>query len=345
MLSILPRYVPEQLGGGPTAVGLAVGAPALTGLLARPAGGRLADRLGPLLPLVMGAGVMAAGALPAAGSATLGGLLISRLAVGAGEGLMMSAGVLWLLRLAGPRRRGRALGHIGLANYGGLALGPLLATALGGAAHAATVLWVSAALPLLGGAAAVAVHRSGPRIAGAVPAGSAATRPSTRALLRRTAPAGAGLLLVNVGYVSVLSFGAAVARGRGTGLGTFVVPVFAVAIIATRTLGAWIPDRLGGGRTVVAFAGAEAVGLVVFAAASAAPVALAALLTLSVGSRWPCRGWACWRSPAWRRRIRVPPPACSSPGLTPASVSAVPVSVRRHRLPEPGVGSTSPRRR
>jgi predicted MFS family arabinose efflux permease len=283
VLSILPRYVPEQLGGGPTAVGLAVGAPALTGLVARPGGGRLADRLGPLVPLVVGAGVMAAGALPAAGSATLGALLISRLAVGAGEGLMMSAGVLWLLRLAGPRRRGRALGHIGLANYGGLALGPLLATALGGAAHAATVLWVSAALPLLGGAAAVAVDRAGPRMGGAVPAGSVATRPSTRALLRRTAPAGVGLLLVNVGYVSVLSFGAAVARGRGTGLGTFVVPVFAVAIIATRTLGAWIPDRLGGGRTVVAFAGAEAVGLVVFAVASAAPVALAALLTLSVG--------------------------------------------------------------
>lgn len=50
VLSILPRYVPDQLGGGPTAVGLAVGAPALTRLLARALGGRLADRLGARSP-------------------------------------------------------------------------------------------------------------------------------------------------------------------------------------------------------------------------------------------------------------------------------------------------------
>jgi len=279
VLSILPRYVPDQLGAGPTAVGLAVGAPALTGLLARPVGGRLADRLGPLIPLLTGAAVMAAGAVPAALSSTLAALILSRLAVGAGEGMMMSAGVLWLLRLAGPERRGRALGHIGLANYGGLALGPLLATALGGATQAATVLWVAAVLPLLGGAAAILAHRAGGAVAGDRPAGSA----STAALLRGIAPAGIGLLAVNVGYVSMLSFGAAVAHGHGTDLGTFVVPVFAVAVILARTLGGGTPDRLGGRRTVVAFAGAEAAGLLVYANASATPVALAALLGMSVG--------------------------------------------------------------
>src|SRR5947209_19759669 len=90
VLSILPRNVPERLGGGATALGFAVGAPALTGLLARPIGGRLADRLGALRPLVAGAGVMVFGAVPAALSASLGALLASRLIVGAGEGVMMS---------------------------------------------------------------------------------------------------------------------------------------------------------------------------------------------------------------------------------------------------------------
>ncbi len=102
VIGILPRYVPDRLGAGPTAVGLAIGTPALTGLLARPFGGRLADRLGSRTPLLVGALVMAFGAVPAAVSATLGALLASRLAVGAGEGVMMSAAVLWLLRLAGP---------------------------------------------------------------------------------------------------------------------------------------------------------------------------------------------------------------------------------------------------
>jgi Major Facilitator Superfamily len=187
--------------------------------------------------------------------------------------------VLWLLRLAGPERRGRALGHIGLANYGGLALGPLLATAAGGATDAATVLWMAVALPLLGGGAAILAHRAGGAETGERPAGSA----STLALLRRTAPAGIGLLAVNVGYVSVLSFGAAVARGQGTGLGTLVVPLFALAVIASRTLAAGVPDRLGGRRTVLAFAGAEAAGLLVYANVSPPPVAVAALLALSVG--------------------------------------------------------------
>src|SRR4051812_35911091 len=71
VLSIAPREVIDHLGGGATEAGLAVGAPALTGLLSRPLGGRLADRVKPRL-----------------------------------------------LRLAGPGRRGRVLGHIGLANYG-----------------------------------------------------------------------------------------------------------------------------------------------------------------------------------------------------------------------------------
>ena len=62
---------------------------------------------------------------------------------------MMAAAVLWLLRLSGPTRRGRALGHIGLANYGGLAIGPLLADLAHGFE---SVLLLAAALPLLAAA-------------------------------------------------------------------------------------------------------------------------------------------------------------------------------------------------
>jgi len=138
VVAILPSYVPERLGGGPAMVGLAVGAPALAAFVGRPLGGRVADSRGSLRPLLAGAGTMAAGALPAALSATEVGLLLSRLIAGLGEGVMMGAAVSWLLRLAGPQRRGRAVGHIGLANYGGLALGPLLAAALGGVHASAT---------------------------------------------------------------------------------------------------------------------------------------------------------------------------------------------------------------
>ena len=130
VLGILPGYV-HALGGGAVLVGLAVGAPALTGAAGRPLGGRLADRLGPARIMIAGAVVMTVGTIPAFVH-SLGVLILSRLVVGAGEASMMAAAVLWLLRLAGPERRGRAMGHIGLANYAGLTIGPPLSQALSG---------------------------------------------------------------------------------------------------------------------------------------------------------------------------------------------------------------------
>lgn len=279
VVAILPSYVPQTLGGGSTAVGLCVGAPALTGVLARPFGGRLADRIGPRRVLIAGAVVMAVATLPSVASSTLGALVASRLAVGLGEGVMMSAGVLWLLRLVGPERRGRALGHIGLANFGGLTLGPLVAAVAGGAGHGHYVVAVAVVLPLLGAAAAAVVS---------APARDASDeregdRVSAAGLRRQTARAGLGLLLVNVGYVSVLSFGAAVSRQHSLGLDQVIVPLFAGVVLVSRTVGGAVPDRLGGRRTALVFAGTEAAGLLVFALARSPALGAPALVVLSVG--------------------------------------------------------------
>src|SRR4051812_38634502 len=140
VLRILPDLVDDK-----AVLGLAVGAPAVTALLTRPAGGRLADHAGPRRVLLAGAAVMAAGMAPVLVSDATGPLVASRLLAGAGEGAMMAAAVLWLLRLAGDERRGRALGHIGLANYAGLAAGPLPACAPGADARVSAA---AAALPL-----------------------------------------------------------------------------------------------------------------------------------------------------------------------------------------------------
>src|SRR4051794_41632517 len=78
---------------------------------------------------------MAAGVAPALASHAPGALVGSRLVVGAGEGAMMAAAVLWLLRLAGPERRGRALGHIGLAHYARPALWAPFAPGRGAPPH------------------------------------------------------------------------------------------------------------------------------------------------------------------------------------------------------------------
>ena len=285
VLGILPDYV-HSLGGGAVLVGLAVGAPALTGAAGRPLGGRLADRVGPPRIMIAGALVMSAGTLPAFVH-SLPVLIASRLVVGAGEASMMAAAVLWLLRLAGPERRGRAMGHVGLANYAGLTVGPLLSQALSGQAHTARVWLTAAVLPLIAAVFAAVLGRNPDRgiapdtpVADERPDESAEAKLST---LRATFRPGLGLMLVNFGYVAVLSFGAAAAAEQGTGIGSLVIPVFGAGVIASRTILAGIPDRFGAPRTLLAAVALESAGLAGMAAATSSPVALVALLVMALG--------------------------------------------------------------
>jgi MFS family permease len=283
VLGILPGYV-HSLGGGAVLVGLAVGAPALTGAVGRPLGGRLADRVGPARIMVIGALVMAVGTLPAFVHAT-GVLILSRLLVGAGEASMMAAAVLWLLRLAGPERRGRAMGHIGLANYAGLTVGPPLSQLLSGDAHPSRV-WIAAAiLPLLSaGCAAVVARTPEARAEHARDHEEAEANGGEEiSAWRVTIRPGLGLMLVNFGYVGLLSFGAAAATEQGSGIADLVIPVFGVGVIASRTVLAGVPDRFGAARTLSVAVLLESAGLAGLAAAGSAPLALVALVCMSLG--------------------------------------------------------------
>jgi MFS family permease len=267
VLRILPRHVGHDLGGSAAAVGFAVGAPALTAIATRPLGGRWADRIGPRPLVVGGALVMSVGVLPAFSAGVLA-LDASRLLVGAGEGAMMAATALWLLRLSGLEHRGRALGHIGLANYTGLALGPLLATALRTDADAVFV--AALVLPLLGAAATLTLP--------VAPAPeSRETRGGGPSILRATLRPGVGLMLVNIGYVAVIAFGADV------GHTSVVVPVFALVVVGVRLLGAGLPDHLGPANALRACVVAEGAGLLILAVSGNASLALLATALLAAG--------------------------------------------------------------
>lgn len=276
VLRAVPTYVPHSLGGGAFEIGLAVGAPSITGAILRPLGGRWADRHGSRPMVLIGAVVMTAGVAPAL-ITSYSALLVSRLLIGGAEAVMMSATVVWLLRLAGPEHRGRSLGHIGLANYAGLTLGPLLVS-LFDADHHVGRLWVMAAvLPLLG-AGAVLLSGSVP-----LPTVERHEQQSTWRMVVHTGRSGVGLLLVNIGYVAVLSFGATVVVTHGVAVGAAIVPVFAAGVMVSRVALGSLPDRLGAPLVLAVAAAVEGAGLCVFATAGTTVGVIVSLVVLSIG--------------------------------------------------------------
>lgn len=188
------------------------------------------------------------------------------------------------------------MGHIGLANYAGLTVGPPLSQALVGQFHPARV-WIAAAiLPLLAAALAFVMARGKDKAAhaiahddedaeraGAERAGGEQRGATAPSAFRATFRPGLGLMLVNFGYVAILSFGAAAATEQKSGIAAFVIPVFGAGVIASRTILAGIPDRLGPARTLSAAVTLEAAGLVGLAVATDVPAALAALVLMAVG--------------------------------------------------------------
>jgi MFS family permease len=272
IVRVVPDYVGGTLGASSFAVGFAIGAPALTAVVTRPLGGGAADRRGTRLIVSVGAAAMAAGSTLMFVE-RLTPFVVSRLLVGAGEGAMMSATVLWLLRLSGPERRGRALGHVGLANYAGLTLGPLLADALGGSDHPARIFALAGVLPLL---PLLVLGRTG---TGDVPQQQSEASASRRELAALVLGPGVGLLLVNVGYAALLAFGAAAV----THATVVVLPLYALTVILVRTFAAGVPDRLGGRRTLSLSAPTAAAGLLLVSAAPTTVVALAGVFVLGLG--------------------------------------------------------------
>src|SRR3954470_11527192 len=222
VLPWLPGYVHGSLGAGSVAVGLVVGAPAISAVGTRPAGGRAADRLGPRGVVVAGAAVMSSGAMLGLAHPGLARLVAARLVVGAGGGAMMGAAVAWLLRLSRPDRRGRALGHIGLANYLGLTLGPLLGEVL----PRGDALWLAAAAaPALAAAAALLLRALPPTESGG---------PRPPLIAREALRPGAGLALTNVGYAAVISFAGLALASRHLGVGAHIVAVYAGTVALLR---------------------------------------------------------------------------------------------------------------
>lgn len=275
-LPVLPGFVRGPLHGSDLAVGVVVGAFAVTAVVFRPLAGRQADHRGRRIVLVAGALAMSLGGALYLLSSSVPALVGARLVVGIGEGAVYTAGATWAVDLAADDRQGLALGLFGLSVWGGLSLGPLAGELL--RAHFGyDAVWIlTAALPLAGAITAARLPEP-PRSA---PAGG----PGPLAFVPRAARRpGLALALANFGYAALAGFVVLHLHARGIGGGATVFTAFAVAVFASRLILSRVPDRAGARRTATVAGLLEAAGLLVIALAGSLVVALIGAVVVGVG--------------------------------------------------------------
>ena len=245
VLPVLPRYVHGPIGAGDLAVGIVIGAYAVSGLLLRPFAGRFADTRGRKPTMIFGALLVAVGGflyLPPLGVA---GLVVARLVLGVGEGTVFTAGSAWIVDIAPVQRRARVIGLYGLAVWSALSVGPLLGELIQHAAGYTAVWLFSAAMPLVG--AAIATRLPDPY--------RPTAHPERQPLIAREAiRPGAALAMGAFGYAAVATFVVLHLDERGIGHGAAVFGAFATTIVLTRLLAGDLPDRVGPARVAIAFA-------------------------------------------------------------------------------------------
>jgi MFS family permease len=276
VLPILPRYVRGPLDAGDVAVGVVTGAFAVSAVVFRPIGGSLADAHGRRPIVAIGLTLVAIAGLLYLLPAGVAGLVAARLVLGIGDGWMFTAGAAWIVDLAPVARRGQIIGLFGLAVWGGLSLGPLIGEATYALGSYDAVFVLAAALPALGALLALRLpeRRQSRRWSG-----GGLRFPLPRAVV---AP-GAALALANVGYGAVSGFLVLHLGRQGIGHGTAAFTAFAASVVAARLVGSRLPDLVGGRRSAMGAATAEAGGLVLLATATSTAAAFAGAILMGIG--------------------------------------------------------------
>ncbi len=263
-LATLPLQVHQALGYSTTIVGLAIGlAPAAT-LLTRQFAGRLADRRGPKLGVLLGlltaAGsglcYLLASALPP--GPALSALMAGRVLLGLGDSLFTTAATAWAIARVGPQHAGRTMAWVGIAMYAALAIGAPAGVALSAWGGFDLIALGVAVMPL----AAVPIALRLVDLPGS-------TRPaaSLLAVLRAIWPPGLGMVLASGGFGTIatfLSLRYAALGWPGAGLG---LTAFGAVYILSRLFFAGLPDKMGGVLVATVCLVVEAAGLALIAAA------------------------------------------------------------------------------
>ena len=100
MITALPRYIKGPLHGDSTGVGIAVGVFSVAAVISRPLAGRLGDRRGRRLLMILGPACVGTVVLLYPLAHTLSGVLVLRVFQGIGEGLFYTGAATMITEMA-----------------------------------------------------------------------------------------------------------------------------------------------------------------------------------------------------------------------------------------------------
>jgi MFS family permease len=253
LLPVLPLYAKQELGAGSIGIGLAVAAASPAALVFQPIAGRIGDRRGRRILVLVGPLIVAVCVAGYTFTDTLWALLCLRLATGVGEGMIFVGTGTVVNDLAPEHRRGEAISLYSLGVWGGFAIGPVVGEIVlhqGGY----DVVWLTAA-----GSALVSAF-AGLLLTETKPA---TVVPPEESRLLHPAAIGPGLVLITTafGFAGFNAFVALYARELGLAGAGWVFFVYSAIVVGIRVFGRRLPDRLGAKRAAGSALGLLAAGL------------------------------------------------------------------------------------
>ena len=253
LLPTLPLFVKGSLGGGSVAVGLSAGLLNFSALAFNLWAGKLGDRRGRRLLMLVGAAIVGASVAGLLIAKSLPVVFALRVMGGVGDAMFFVGGASAINDIAPDARRGEAIGFFSLALHSGIAIGPVLGEAVLAGSRFWAVWIVAALLALLAGAVASWLPDTRPVV---TPGVAAAPLVHPGAILP-----GLVLLCGGVGAAGFNAFVPLYAQQLGMMGSRYVFVTFSAVVIMMRTLASRLPDRLGPVRSARAALVGTGVGL------------------------------------------------------------------------------------
>ena len=281
-LAVLPPFVHTELGFGAVLAGLVISTQYVATLLSRGFAGRTSDTAGPkraaLIGLVAcaisGLLMIAAALLRAWPIASVGVMLVARLALGMGESCVATGCIMWGIGRVGAEHTAKVISWNGIATYGALAVGAPLGVVLTSAAGFVSIGIAAVLLMVLG--LLLAWRRPAVHV-------EAGERLPMHHVFGRVAPYGMGLALASVGFGVIATFITLYYAREGWSGAAPTLSVFGICFVGVRLVLGWTIAHFGGYRTALVSLLVECAGLIVLAMANHPAMAMLGAALSGIG--------------------------------------------------------------